>query len=188
MTKTIRYIGAAIILLGILLLAGNQIATAGGLPWQNSTAIQSQNASAMSASNQHKGTVTSPPIELPLITVPGNYSLGGVCTLLVAQLQPNITLHAILLPFNTLAKKPTNITRYLAGDCSLKYQLSGKLLAVLTNNEGSVQICFAQIPNIIGQIYVLDGRTWAALITTPTSGMECATADETGDYVLVPQP
>ena len=187
MSKVIRYIGAAILLLGILFLAGNQIVTASNLPWENSIVVESQNTSAMLASNQHKGTVIAPPIELPLITAPGSYSLGGVCTLLVAQLQPDVTLHAALLPLNSLAKKPANTTSYLAGDCALKFQLSGNVLHVLTSDEGSVQICFAQVPNIIGQIYVLDGRTWAAVTTTLTNGIECGTADETGDYVLVPQ-
>ncbi|HEY9151400.1 MAG TPA: hypothetical protein VIN60_00835 [Anaerolineales bacterium] len=188
MNKSIRFISAAILLLGILLLAGNQIVAAGKLPWQNGIVVQSQNASAMLAPGNHKGTVLPPPVVVPPISGTGNYSVGGVCTVLVQQLESDITLHAILLPFNTLQGKPTKTTSYLAGVCDLRYQLSGKPLPSLTSTQGNVQICFAQVPNTTAQIYAFDGQVWTALTTTLVNGLECASASESGKYVLVTNP
>lgn len=188
MSKTIRLIIAGLLLLGILLLAGNQIATAGNLLWQNTTVVQGQSASAAFDPANKPGTVKPPPVVVPPINAPGNYSVGGVCTLLVKQLASDVDLHANLLPFNVLKSKPTNDTRYLAGVCNLDYHLSGKPLAELTSEEGTVQICFAQVPNSTSKIYVFDGETWTALDTTLNNGLECALAAKTGKYVLVTQP
>ena len=188
MGKIIRWTIAGILLLGILLLAGNQIAAAGNLPWQNNTTVQGQSASAALDPANKPGTVKPPPVVVPPITSPGNYSVGGVCTLLVEQLSADVTLHANLLPFNVLNGKPTTSTRYLAGVCNLAYHLSGQPLPDLTSQLGTVQICFAQVPNTTSQIYVFDGETWTALDTTLNNGLECSLATKTGKYVLVTQP
>ncbi len=187
MRKIMGYISAAILLLGILLLAGNQVATAGNLPWQNRVAVQSQNASAMLDSDPHKGTVVPPPVSSNPIIAPGIYSAGGVCTVIVQQLSPGVSLYVVLLPFTVLSSKPTPTTQLIAGVCSLTYYLNRKPLPVLTSTEGSVQICFAEVPTILGQTYVFDGQTWSALVTTLNTGMECAPASETGHYVLASQ-
>jgi hypothetical protein len=188
MRKIMGFISATILLLGILLLAGNQVATAGNLPWQNSVAVQSQNASAMLNSDPHKGTVLPPPAPWNPIIAPGIYSAGGVCTVIVQQFSPGVSLYVVLLPFTVLSSKPTPTTQLIAGVCSLTYYLNKKPLPVLTSAEGSVQICFAEVPTILGQTYVFDGQTWSALVTTLNTGMECAPASETGHYVLASQP
>ncbi len=189
MNKSIRFIIAAALLVVILFLAGNQMATAGELPWQKGGVVsQNQGVSALPAAGNHKGTVLPPPVVVPPISGPGTYSAGGVCTVIVQQLESDINLHVNLLPFNVLPNKPTDKTQYLAGVCNLFYQLSGKPLPILTSAQGNVQICFAQVPNTTGQIYVFDGQTWTALETTVVNGLECASAGMTGKYVLVTQP
>lgn len=186
MNKGIRFIIVGILLMGVLFLAGNQIASAGNLPWQSSVVVQGQSASVLLDPNNRPGTVKPPPVVVPPITKPGTYSVGGVCTLYVEQLAENVNLYAKLLPFDVLNKRPDNISRYLAGVCDLTYHVSGKPAANLTPDEGTVKICFAALPKIKSKIYVYDNKAWTALDTTldETTKLECAVASKTGRYIL----
>ena len=184
MNKSVRILIAAILFLGILILAGNQIASAGNFPWQPSVIALGQNAPAQANPNNRPGTVKPPRVVLPPITTPGTYSVGGVCTLVVGRLATNVSMSAHLMSLNVLNSRPPDVSRYLAGVCDLTFNVSGKPVSGISPEEGNVKICFAVLPNIQSKIYFYDGKTWTALDTTVQNGLDCASVNMTGRYVL----
>jgi hypothetical protein len=185
MNKTVRIILAGLLLLGIVFLARNGIASAGaGMAEPKAQAVQSRPQSGGLFTDIEPGSVKPPPVVVPPVTGPGTYSVGGVCTVQVAQLASSVTLHAVLVPFSTLGKHPQDVGRYLAGVCQLNYTKAGAGITDLAPADGSVTVCFAALPNTTTKIYVFDGKTWTALTTTLNNGLECAAASKTGRYVL----
>ena len=184
MNKGVRILIAAILFLGILFLAGNQIASAGNLPWQTGIVALRQNALAQANPNNRPGTVKPPRVVLPPITTPGTFSVGGVCTLVVGHLATNVTVSAHLMSLNVLNNRPKDISRYLAGVCDVTFSKSGKPVSGISSGDGSVKICFAVLPNVQSKIYFYDGKTWTALDTTVQNGLDCTNANSTGRYVL----
>lgn len=186
MHKNLRIVIAAMILVAILLLARNPSAWAGFLRAPNEAAsTQMQPASGLAALNLRPGTVKPPPAVVPPITAPGTYSVGGICTFRVIQLAESISLHADLLPFTTLGKRPESVLTYLAGVCRAIYTQAGTGIIDLSATDGQVEICFAAIPNTTGSIFVYNDKTWTALTTTVQDGLACAPAQQTGKYVLL---
>jgi hypothetical protein len=187
MNKATRIIIAALLLLGILFLARNSVVWAGVSSAATNNAADQSQVAAQNA-NPNPGTVKPPPVVVPPITKTGTYAVGGVCTIIVEQLADTTSLHAQLLPFDVLKARPDGTSRYLAGVCDLTYHISGKLVSNITSTDGTVQVCFAALPNITSKIYVYDVKssTWTALDTTLSSDnlLECAVASQTGRYVL----
>ncbi len=189
MNKTLRIVVAAIMLLAVLILAGNQAAGAGFLTVPDVIgALQGNSSSGLGAPNAQPGTVKPPPVVVPPITGPGTYSVGGICTFRVITLADTISLHADWLPYSTLGKRPQNIASYLAGVCRAIYvQKAAGVIDLVGASDGQIEICFAAVPNTTGTIYVYVDKTqtWTALQTTVQDGLACAPAQYTGKYVLV---
>lgn len=92
MSKTVRIVIAAIFLIGILLLARNQMAWAGYSAEQNRTDLaQVQPTAGVAALKPDPGTVKPPPVVVPPINEPGTYSAGGVCTVIVESISDPLT-------------------------------------------------------------------------------------------------
>jgi hypothetical protein len=118
----------------------------------------------------------------------GTYSVGGVCTLNVVTLAEGVSLVAELLEFDVLGERPEEISRYLAGVCSLVYRKSGEQVTEIVQADGEVEICFADVPNATNQIFVYDEEAWTPLETIEEDGLKCAAASKTGKYVLSEVP
>ena len=188
MGKGLRIGVAIIFVLGVLLLARGQMAWAGGLPVWNSGAVGQNPAAANAVAPDAPGTVKPPPVVVPPISGAGTYSVGGVCTIEVISLAADVSVHAVLLPLNTVGKQPDEVARLLAGVCQVNYVKSGAGLTDLAPADGSVKICFSAIPTTTDKIYVYADKTWTALDTTVENGLACAFATKTGRYVLTSLP
>ncbi len=191
MSKALRFIVAAILLISILLLARSELASAGMLPGQKSgAAVPAQSDFALANAKGNPGTVKPPPVVVPPINAPGTYSAGGVCTVIVESIAQPMSLHVNLLPFSTVQDRPKETDRYRAGVCQLVFVKSGKGVTDVTPADAVVKICFAAIPNETDKIwvYVWETKTWTALETTVQNGLACAPATLTGRYVLAKMP
>ena len=190
MSKIIRYVAAAVLIISVVLLAGNQLVSAGKGADQASSSVQSQSDLAPASAKGEPGTVKPPPVVVPPINEPGTYSAGGVCTVVVESISDPTSLHVNLLPFTTVWNRPKETDRYLAGVCQLVYVIKGKGVSDVTPADAVVKICFAAIPNETNTIYVFEWKTqtWFALDTTVENGLACAPATKTGRYVLVKMP
>ena len=189
MGKGLRILIAVIFVLGVLLLARGQMAWAGAPAAGNSAgAALNPSVAGLAVPNPNPGTVRPPPVVAPPISVPGTYSVGGVCTVKVISMAPDVTLHTVLLPLNSVGEKPQEVERFLAGVCQVNYVKAGAGLTDLTATDGVVQICFAAIPNTTDKIYVYADNTWTALETTVADGLACASATKSGRYVLTSVP
>jgi len=144
------------------------------------------------------GTVKPPAVFVPLVSAPGVYSVGGVCTFrIIKALENDYTMTADLLPFESLGKQPDEIISYLAGVCRAIYDQSGVGVIPDLGAHGQVEVCFASVPNTKGVIYVYNpyqtevgpaaGETYTALDTKPDGGLLCAPAQQTGKYFLANQ-
>ena len=185
MHKYIRAILAAIVLVGIVLLGRNGMAWAGNLPSASGVVPQSQGLPAAENAAAEPGSVRPPPVVVPPIQTPGTYSVGGVCTFRVIEIANNVALHADLLPFATLGKRPPNIASYLAGVCRAIYTKVGAGVIDLGPTDGQVEVCFAAVPDTTSKIYVYNDKTWTALDTTVQDGLACAPAQQSGKYAMV---
>jgi len=189
MGKSLRIFMALVFVVGLLLLAQGQMAWAGGLPaWDSAAVVRNPRTSSLAVPNPNPGTVKPPPVVVPPISVPGTYSLGGVCTVIVERLDPTVGVHPVLLPFSSVGPQPEDVARFLAGVCQVNYVKAGAGLADLTSADGSVKICFADIPTATNKIYVYVDKTWTALDTTVEDGLACASASKSGRYVLTSLP
>lgn len=187
MTTAVRVAIAVVVLLGVVMLARNQVAWAGNQPVQGQ-AVARQEQVAPAVADAKPGSVKPPPVVVPPITKPGNYSVGGVCTVIVDQIVSTVTLHVNLLPFDSVHNRPVETKRYLAGVCQVKFVMSGKGVTDVTPQDATVKICFAAIPNTTDNLYVYDDHSWFPLDTTVQNGLACAPATKTGKYVLVQMP
>lgn len=185
MSKGVRIVIGLIFLIGLALLARNQLALAGSLPAQSAGSVaQSRGVSAQADIYAQRGSVKPPPVVVPPIHTPGTYSAGGVCTVIVDSIAPDVGLHVILLPFSTVHNRPSEIKRYLAGVCNLTFVEAGKGVTDVTPADATVKVCFAAIPNTSNTIYIYDDKTWFPLVTTVQNGLACAPATKTGKYLL----
>ena len=191
MSKALRFVVAAILLISILLLARSELASAGMLPAQKSgAAVQSQGDLAPASARGNPGTVKPPPVIVPPVNRPGTYSVGGVCTVIVESIAPDVALHANLLPFDTVRDRPKETERYRAGVCQVLFVKAGQGVTDVTTADAVVKVCFAAIPNETNKLYVYvwETNTWYALETTVENGLACAPAAKAGRYVLVKMP
>ena len=190
MGKLVRIAVAVLFLMGILVLAQGQMASAGGQP-ASLLSLVSWNpaASGVAAPNldpADPGTVKPPPAET---------TGGGVCIFRVIQpLASGFSLSQNLMPFTSLGNKPDTITSYLAGVCRAIYTEAGTGVIDNLGSNGQVEICFASVPDTNGEIYVYNpyqtetgpasGETYTQLTTTPDGSLLCAPAQQTGKYFL----
>ena len=198
MYKFIRVMIAISLVLGIVLLAQDQVA------WANHSA-----APSLSAENQEmqsvapapgdedcekdkgkdkdkcKGTVKPPNPRDLIIPVTGDYSVGGFCTLTIELKDPEITLDASIetpLP----GELPDEVQKIRQG-CLLTYYSSNQRINELTPELGNTTICFAGIPSKQMLLYFYDiyspNPEWVPLQTNDQGGIVCASGNLSGVYV-----
>jgi hypothetical protein len=193
MNRSIRFIVAAIFLIGALALAQGQIAWAGGSLGQVLNGALGSPAAAPNVAPALPGTVNPPPVVVG-IAAPGTFAVGGVCTFHVIRMDPGYSISADLLPFASLGTQPDTIQNYLAGVCRAIYTEAGKGTIDSLGTHGEVQICFASVPDTNGVNYLYNpwqtltgpasGETYTALTTTADGSLLCAPAQDTGKYFL----
>jgi hypothetical protein len=168
------------------------------LPGENGIVWTTGVYSPTAAVQASPGTVQPPPAEIT-VCAPGTYSVGGVSTLLVNQLDANYCLHAFLFKSGfaiglipqgagSILSAVTFVEIYNQNQLVYQYNVSGQ-----TN---SIQVCYAVPVGKQGQIYFLDhygprfgshpGKpAWQPLPTTIQNGVACAVAQTTGAYALI---
>jgi len=125
------------------------------------------------------GTVKAPPTSVSFnLGHTGGYSVEGFCSITVLLTASPDTATAILvhpLPNGV----PPHPVRF---GCNVTFYNGSTVLTSLPN--GTVQICFAAIPNHTMTIafYNTSSNTWTALSTTTAGGLACADGSASGIY------
>ena len=198
MGKYIRAFIAVVMLLGIVLLARNNVAWAAtpASPDDQPSEIQAELSASLDRDNDCNkdrnkdkdkckckkggdcGSVKPPPESLK-ICEPGLYSVGGVATLDVKKLQDR-------------EKKPDCFYAYVEDSDGVRGlpRKDGTVLSdqiVLTSvGQGSIiRICFAAPPGKKVTIYFSAGGSWKSLGTQVKDGMACAQVPASGSFILV---
>jgi len=195
MRKYTRILIVFALVLGIILLARNNVAWAGfagDVPQSDPT----QDHSAVLPAHSEPGSVKPPHAELTTCE-DGIQSVGGVSTLKVTDLAPGYCISAFLRNHAfALGRIPDGAGKVLAHITFLRIFQHGKLIHELPEADGTIQICYAIPPGKQAQIYFLNfygsrlhERTgqpaWEPLDTTLNDGMACAAAQTTGSYALI---
>jgi hypothetical protein len=198
MGKIVRTCIAIIMLLGLVLMAKNNVAWA-ATPDSKDDQPSGSQAELSAALDRDKdcdkdrnkdkdkckckkgddcGSV-KPPIDHLKICEPGLYSVGGVAILDVKKLQDR-------------DKKPDCFYAYVEDSDEVRGlpREDGTILSdvvVLTSvGQGSIiRICFAAPPSKKVTIYFSAGGSWKALGTQVKDGMACAQVPASGSFVLV---
>lgn len=205
MGKIIRILIALSLVLGIVLLAQDQVARANRSSDQSLSAENQDVQSVLLApgdddckkdknknKDKCKGTVKPPPpgIVIP-VTGAGTYAVGGVCTVTVEYKADGLSDEVSLeVPVEKSRSVPFPVSDgkiHLPGCHVLHYQFE-QIKSEMTPADGSWTICFAARPNKTMTIYYYldDLETvvpiWIPLETTVESGIACAPAYYSGVY------
>ena len=215
MGKIVRTCIAIIMLLGLVLLARNNVAWA-ATPASRGDQLSGEKTGLSAALDRDKncdkdrnkdkdkckckkgncGSV-KPPSEAVTACKDGLYSLGGVSTLEIKDLARGYCLVADLWNHAFSPRTfPEDVGKALARITLLRVFYHGELVEELPTKDGTVQICYAVPPKKEGQLYFLDfyaenfGRpsdqaVWVPVETTVEGGMACAAAQLSGAYALI---
>lgn len=195
MYKYLRVTIAIFLVLGIVLLARDQVAWA-KLASQADPSVLPQVESAESLAQRDPGSVRPPPAQVTACA-DGIHSIGGVSTLNVTDLAPGYCLAVFLRNHAfALGRIPDGAGEVLAHITFLRVFYRGRLIYELPLEDGQAEICYAVPPDKEAQIYFFDfygprfgERTgqpsWEPLATTVENGMACAPAQITGAYALI---
>jgi len=199
MGKYFRLLVATVLLVGIVLLAGNKVAWAGPVAIeQQSVESQAETLDNLAKPGKCKGTVCPPPDSIT-VCANGTYSVGGVSTLKITELAPDYCLEAFLHnKAIALGRIPDGAGQVLANATFLKVYHHSRFVYGIPAVDGKVEICYAVPPGMQASIYFLDHygprfgvRTgqpsWQPLQTTVTNGVACAPAQTSGVYALIGQ-
>lgn len=133
---------------------------------------------------KHCGSVVPPPPKV-VISVTGEYSVGGFCTLSVTLSDPNIRLDASIM--TPLPRELPDRVQKVRQGCLLDYYSSEEHVNELPATSGNTTICFAATPRKSITVYFYDKYAphpkWVALETTVQAGKACAPANVSGVYV-----
>ena len=200
MEKYLRLLIAIVLVLAIALLARNNIAWAGPSVEQDPAADAGGQASPALDKKDPGGSVKPPHPEITICEDRVEpYSVGGVSTLTVNDLEPGYCIVAFLRKHAfAIGRIPDGAGDILAPITFLRVFHHGKLVPELPAEDGTVEICYAIPPGRDAEIYFLDfygphfkERTgqpaWEPLETTVDGAMACAAAQSTGAYAIIGQ-
>lgn len=182
MSAKLRLIIVILITLGILGLAGNQVAWAGF----SHTTQPGAAAAPDNPSISNKGTVRPPNCGNTLtITKSGRYSLCGV-----AIIKANYNTEddvQYLVSLGPTAPKETDAGKVRAGPVVFSSLVNGAVYTGPYDAYAAIKLCFAAHPEkkVLIKFYDAALLTWVALPTSVDDGQACATVNSSGQYVLV---
>lgn len=188
MSKFLRIILVVASVAVIAILAGAPVVWAGFAHGGNPAGASNVADPILNPWRRKPGSVKPPTSEILTIRTSGNFAVGGFCTFIVGSLSPNIIIeveHSIIDALDLPWPDPGGI--FLSPVCHVQYHDQfGNHLAGLQPGDGNIQICFAAIPDRIGDIFV-DSKffvpVWSDLPTTVDNVLACAPATESGFYV-----
>lgn len=194
MNKVIRII-IVVAALGLVVLVSSQVVQASRAPGPNtSNAIQkdvqlpasdnaqvSEPGDTQPLSNGYKGTTRPPGCEEIVLTKSGEYSVCGVAVVHVDIKDEGVEVILNLDPL------PTDEDKVLAGTVDLKCLVGGELHEGAHDEHAEPKICFAAPPDKEVEVKFYDEslKTWLSLETAVSEGQACASANNSGKYVLV---
>lgn len=183
MSKYVRVMIAVTLLLGIVLLARNQVAWAQpGTEAERPALAQEADAGPSSIAG---GTVKPPPNKIK-VCKDGVYSVGGVSILKVKNLAPDYCLKAFVQRRSHVSGHiPDGAGRILADVTFLQVFYRNRLVSQLPEKDGQVQICYAIPPRKQAKLYFKSGALWRPLETTVKNDFACAAAQYSGAYALI---
>jgi hypothetical protein len=162
----------------------SSVARAGVLP--KGEASDSLNAldPALASQKAGAGSVKPPPAAL-IIRHAGSFSAGGFCLIKVEFLSPEFIIEVERSYYSGFGQPlPVPDGIFLSAVCHVQYHNTlGFHIAEIPPDQGSVQICFAAIPDRVGDIYVFSAPTWTELGTIVDNLLACSAANQSGYYV-----
>ncbi len=177
----VRVLIVTVLSLAVLALGWQGIAWAGVNPWNAPQAPA--NAPSSSAVTGNPGTVLPPPAQV-VIGSTGSYSVRGFVNVNVLTITGGITVKTTLLRALPSGFSP-HLTRM---GSNVSFYDGTTFLDTLTPAQGTVQVCFAAIPNHTNTIMYYDSYaaspTWTSLTTTVSGGQACVAATGSGIYAL----
>ncbi len=138
-----------------------------------------------------------PPSFPNIITQPGSYAMGGICTLDVYYAVENLSdnlWQEFPVEDNLIIAFPENGDQLFFPGCHVLHFESNTVQPQMGPEKGTWTICFAAAPDKKMTIYFYESLVhvdehekmtppWTALPTTVEDGLACAPAEHTGVYV-----
>ena len=198
MKKYLRFIIACILVLGVALLAKGGVVWAGQGEDLGVASVSGQ-ADPLPRANSGLGSVKPPPAK-GAFCQNGFYSVGGVVTLGIEDLQPGYCIEAEL--WNPTYKAnliPEEAGKTLAHSLFIKVYYHGELVEEILPGDGIVEACYAIPPEKDAQFYFYDyywkrfetrtepPETWDPFETQvdDDTRVACAFTHTSGLYALV---
>jgi hypothetical protein len=165
-------------------LASNSVAWAGFASTTTASIASDSVNPALGSRVADRGTVKPPPPAL-VIRGAGSFSAGGFCLIKVEFLSPEFIIEVERSYYSGFGQPlPVPDGIFLSAVCHLQYHTTlGVHVPEIAPDQGSVQICFAAIPNRVGDIFVYTPPIWTELGTIVDSLLACAPANLSGYYV-----
>ncbi len=191
MNKTFRVIIALALVLGVAILAKDNIAWAGPNSDVDSSVSPQDNPSPPLAPLGKPGSVKPPRYRLVIPVTGGTFPIGGICTFTaqynISGLVDVVFVEEQIEQSRSIPFPEANGVMHLPGCHVLHYKLE-KVMTETALADGSWTICFAARPEETTTIhYYLDDLEtitppWIPLETTVVNGIACAPANYSGVY------
>lgn len=197
--RYLRAILAVVIVLGIALLAGRQVAWAGQVDGSAPAEVSTGQGGFIAAQAGQPGSVKPPPKQF-YACEDGLYSVGGVATMEIKDLKPGYCIEAVLWnPRFQIHRLPDGVGSPLAHMLFVRVYLNGRLVYEVLPGDGTVETCYALPPDKQAQFYFYDfygkrfnkrtemPRTWDTLDTRVDTNKKtaCAFTQLSGVYGLI---
>jgi len=197
--KYLRLILAAIMAVGITLLASGQVVWAGQEADTAAVALAGQGEFSVSSLGIQPGSVKPPPDKF-YACIDGTYSVGGVVVLEIKDLKPSYCVEAVLWnPRFQIHRLPDGAGDPVAHFLFLRIYYAGRLTYEIPAGDGIVTACYAVPPEKQAQFYFYNfygmrfkkldrpPTTWDTLDTTVDANNKtaCALTQVSGVYALI---
>src|SRR5574341_230529 len=180
MNKLLRIVLVLGLVAVITLLAKNSVAWASFALRGDASIASNAGDPAPASRAASRGTVKPPPPPTLIIRGAGSLSAGGFCLIKVEFLSPEFLIvveRSYYSGFGQPLPVPDGI--FLSAVCHLQYlTTTGQHVFDIPPDQGSVQICFADIPFRTGDIFVYFPPTWTDQPTTVDDLLACSPANQ----------